>query len=176
MSELSTLARPYAEAVFKRALESNSAAEWSEMLAFLSVVIQDQEMSVTIANPKVSQQQLTELLLDICQDQLKEEGVNLVKLLVQNDRIILTPQISELYESYKAEHEGYVDVDVMSAYALSKEEQKKFASKLEKKLDKKVHITTSVDKSLIGGFLAKAGDTVIDGSIKGQLQQLAKKL
>lgn len=176
MSELSTLARPYAEAVFKRAIESNSAAEWSEILAFLSVVIQDEEMSVVIANPKVSQEQLTQLLLDICQDQLKEEGINLVKLLIQNDRIILTPQIATLYESFKAEHEGYVDVEVMSAYALSKEEQKKFATVLEKKLDKKVHITTSIDKSLIGGFLAKAGDTVIDGSIKGQLQQLAKKL
>jgi len=176
MSELSTLARPYAEAVFKRAIESNTASEWSDMLSFLSVVIQDEEMSVVIANPKVSQQQLTQLLLDICQDQLKEEGVNLVKLLIQNDRIILTPQIATLYEAYKAEHEGYVDVEVMSAYALSKEEQKKFASILEKQLDKKVHITTSIDKSLIGGFLAKAGDTVIDGSIKGQLQQLAKKL
>ncbi len=176
MSELSTLARPYAEAVFKTAIESNTASEWSEMLSFLSVVIQDEEMSVVIANPKVSQEQLTQLLLDICQDQLKEQGINLVKLLVQNDRIILTPQISALYESFKAEHEGYVDVEVMSAYALSKEEQKKFATTLEKKLNKKAHITTSIDKSLIGGFLAKAGDTVIDGSIKGQLQQLAKKL
>ena len=176
MSELSTLARPYAEAIFKRALENNSAAEWSDMLAFLSLVIQDTEMSVVIANPKVSQEQLTQLLSDICQDQVKGEGINLLKLLVQNDRIMLTPQISALYESFKAEHEGYVDVEVISAYALSKEEQNKFAVTLEKKLDKKVHITTSIDKSLIGGFLAKAGDKVIDGSIKGQLQQLAKKL
>lgn len=176
MSELLTLARPYAEAVFKRSQESKSSSEWSDMLAFLSIVMQDKEMTSVIANPKVSQEQLTTLLLDICQDQLTEEGTNFVKLLVQNSRLMLAPQISELYESYKAEHEGYVDVEVISAFALSKEEQKKFATTLEKQLDKKVHITTSIDKSLIGGFLAKAGDKVIDGSIKGQLQQLAKKL
>jgi F-type H+-transporting ATPase subunit delta len=176
MSELSTLARPYAEAVFKTALENKSVSEWSEMLAFLSVVMQDKEMTAVAVNPKVSEQQLTQLLLDICQDQLSNEGVNFLKLLVQNDRLILAPQISELYESFKAEHEGYVDVEVISAYALSKDEQKKFATTLEKQLDKKVHITTSIDKSLIGGFLAKAGDKVIDGSIKGRLQQLAKKL
>jgi F-type H+-transporting ATPase subunit delta len=176
MSELSTLARPYAEAVFKTALENKSVSEWSDMLEFLSVVMQDKEMTAVAVNPKVSEQQLTQLLLDICQDQLSKEGVNFLKLLVQNDRLILAPQISDLYESFKAEHEGYVDVEVISAYALSKEGQKKFTTMLEKQLDKKVHITTSIDKSLIGGFLAKAGDKVIDGSIKGRLQQLAKKL
>ncbi len=176
MSELSTLARPYAEAVFKRAIESKTTSEWSDMLSFLTVVIQDEELAAIVANPKVTTEQLTTLLLDISQDQLSEEGVNLVKLLVENDRVILTPEIAVLYESFKAEHEGYVDVEVTSAYALTKEEQNKFAKTLEKKLNKKVHITTSIDKALIGGFLAKAGDTVIDGSIKGQLQQLAKKL
>ncbi|KAF3977742.1 MAG: F0F1 ATP synthase subunit delta [Methylococcales symbiont of Iophon sp. n. MRB-2018] len=176
MSELSTLARPYAQAVFKTAVASKSVSEWSDMLSFLSVVMQDKELIAVIANPKVSQEQLTTLLLDICQDQLNGEGSNLLKLLLENDRLLLTPQISELYESYKADHEGYIDVEVISAYTLTKEEQKKFATTLKKQLNKKVHITTSIDKSLIGGFLAKAGDKVIDGSIKGQLQQLAKKL
>ena len=176
MSELSTLARPYAEAVFKRALETKAVSEWSDMLSFLGLVMQDDELATVISNPKVTQEQLTQLLLDICQDQLQKEGVNFLKLLVQNDRLLLAPQISELYESYKAEHEGYVDVEVISAYALSKEEQNKFATTLKKQLGKTVHITTSIDKNLIGGFIAKAGDKVIDGSIKGQLQQLAKKL
>ena len=176
MSELSTLARPYAEAVFKRALETKAVSEWSDMLSFLGLVMQDDELATVISNPKVTQEQLTQLLLDICQDQLQKEGVNFLKLLIQNDRLLLAPQISELYESYKAEHEGYVDVEVISAYALSKEEQNKFATTLKKQLGKTVHITTSIDKNLIGGFIAKAGDKVIDGSIKGQLQQLAKKL
>jgi len=176
MSELSTLARPYAQAVFKIAIESKSTSDWSDMLAFLSVVLQDTEMLAIISNPKVSQERLTTLLLDVCQDQLNEGGSNLLKLLIENGRLALAPQISILYELFKAEHEGYVDVEVISAYALTKEEQKSFAITLKKQLNKKVHITTSIDKSLIGGFLAKAGDTVIDGSIKGQLQQLAKIL
>jgi F-type H+-transporting ATPase subunit delta len=174
MSELSTLARPYAEAVFKRAIETKSVSEWSDMLAFLALVMQDDEMTTVIANPKVSQEQLTQLLLDICQDQLQKEAVNFLKLLIQNDRLLLAPQISELYESYKAEHEGYVDVEVVSAYALTKEEQNKFATTLKKQFGKKVHITTSINKNLICGFIAKAGDKLFDGSVKGQLQQLAK--
>ena len=101
----------------------------------------------------MGEQQLTQLLFDICQDQISKEGENLLKLLIQNERLILAPQISELYESYKAEHEGYVDVEVISAYATTKEEQKKFATTLKKILNKEVHITTSVDKGLIGGFL-----------------------
>lgn len=176
MSELLTLARPYAEAAFKRAIESKSIDEWSDILAFLSVVVQDEEMSAVIANPKVTEQQLTQLLFDICQGQLKKEGENFLKLLIQNDRLMLAPQISELYETSKAEYEGYVDVEVISAYATTKEEQKKFVTTLKKILNKDVHITTSIDKDLIGGFLARAGDKVIDGSVTGQLQQLAKKL
>ncbi len=176
MSELLTLARPYAEAAFKRAIESKSIDEWSDILAFLSVVVQDEELSAVIANPKVTEQQLTQLLFDICQGQLKKEGENFLKLLIQNDRLMLAPQISELYETYKADYEGYVDVEVISAYATTKEEQKKFVTTLKKILNKDVHITTSIDKDLIGGFLARAGDKVIDGSVTGQLQQLAKKL
>jgi F-type H+-transporting ATPase subunit delta len=97
MSELSTLARPYAEAVFKTAIENKSVPKWSDMLEFLSVVMQDEEMTAVVINPKVNHEQLTQLLLDICQGQLSKEGVNFLKLLVQNDRLILAPQISGLY-------------------------------------------------------------------------------
>jgi len=176
MSELLTLARPYAEAIYKRSIESKTASEWSDMLILLSAVVKDAEMVTIVSNPKVDEEQLSKLLLDICQGHLSKEGENFVKLLVQNDRLILAPQISELYENYKAEHEGYVDVEVISAYTATKEEQKKYAIMLKKILKKEVHITTSTDKDLIGGFLAKAGDKVIDGSVRGQLQQLVKKI
>ena len=176
MSELATLARPYAEAVFKRALETESTAKWSEMLAFLTAVMNDKDISVITDNPRVNHGRLTQLMLDICQGHINEEGVNFVKLLVENERLSLVPTISHLYEGYKAEHEGYVEVDVTTAYALTKDEENKFASSLGKTLNKKVHMHMKVDKSLIGGVLVRAGDTVIDGSIKGQLQQLAKRL
>lgn len=176
MSELSTLARPYAAAVFKRASESGSAEQWSQMLGFIAAVVKDNGIATIIENPKVSQERLIQLLLDICQGQLNPEGENFLKLLVQNDRLTLAPQISSLYETHKADAEGYVDVDVTTAYAFTKDEQKKFTSALEKTLAKKVRISVNVDKSLIGGFLAKAGDRVIDGSIKGRLQHMQKTL
>lgn len=176
MSELATLARPYAEAAFKRAKETGNSQEWSDALAFLSVAIQDTDLSAIINNPKVSEERLVQLMQEICQDQVKGEGLNLLKLLVENSRLYLAPQIAELFESYKAEDEGYVDVDVVTAYALTKAEEQSFASSLKKKLNKDVNIHASVDNSLIGGFLVKAGDSVIDGSISGQLQQLAKRI
>lgn len=176
MSELSTLARPYAAAVFKRARETSAAEQWSQMLKFIAEVVKDKDISGIIENPKIGQDRLIQLLLDICQGRLNEEGENFLKILVQNDRLTLAPQISKLYETHKADAEGYVDVDVTTAYSFTKEEQKKFTSALEKTLAKKVRISVNVDKSLIGGFLAKAGDRVIDGSIKGRLQQMQKTL
>ncbi len=176
MSELATLARPYAVAVFKRAKETGTSQEWSETLAFLSTAIQDADLSAIINNPKISEDRLVKLMQEICQDQVKGEGFNFLKLLIENSRLDLAPQIAELFESYKAEDEGYVDVDVITAYALTKAEEQKFASSLKKQLNKEVNIHASVDSSLIGGFLVRAGDSVIDGSISGQLQQLAKRI
>jgi F-type H+-transporting ATPase subunit delta len=176
MAELSTLARPYAEAAYKRAKQTNSIKDWSDVLQFLSTVAHDQELLAIVGNPRVSKEKLTQLLLDICQDHISDEGKNLVKLLIENGKLILLPIISTLYELHKAEDEGYVNVDLYSAYSLTKAEQSRYTAMLEKQLNKKVNAVVSVDKSLIGGILAKAGDKVIDGSIRGQIHQLAKRL
>ncbi|MBS4052833.1 MAG: F0F1 ATP synthase subunit delta [Methylomonas sp.] len=176
MTELATLARPYAEAAFKRAKETGSAGKWAEALQFLALTVQDADMAEIVNNPRVSKEKIQQLLLDICRDQVDAEVINLLKLLIQNGKLKLLPKISALYEEYKAQDEGYVNVDLYSAYALTKAEQSKYVAMLEKQLDKKVNATVSVDKSLIGGILAKAGDKVIDGSVSGQLHQLAKRL
>ncbi len=176
MSELSTLARPYAEAAFKRAKEVGATGVWSDSLAFLSALLQDKELRKIVDNPRVSQEQLTALMLDICQDNIHDEAINLLKVLIENGRLKLLPQVAELYEQYKAEDEGYVNVDIYSAYPMTKDEQKKYVKTLEKLLDRKVNATLKTDKNLIGGVLAKAGDKVIDCSISGRLHQLAKRL
>jgi len=176
MTELATLARPYAEAAFKCAKQSGKAADWSKSLQFLAFVVNAPEMQAIIDNPRVGRQRISDLLLDIGQDQVLDAAKNLVKLLVENDKLKLLPTISTLFEQLKADDEGYVNVDLLSAYALSKAEQNKYVAKLEKLLNKKVNATMAVDKSLIGGIIAKAGDKVIDGSIRGQLHQLAKRL
>jgi F-type H+-transporting ATPase subunit delta len=176
MSELATLARPYAAAVFKRAKETDSAAIWSTSLTFMSAVLNDSDINAIVDNPKVSKQRLVTLILDICQGQIDSEGENFIKLLVQNNRLSLIPVITQLFETYKAEDEGYIDVEVTTAYSFSEEAEKDFIATLEKTLGKKVNINVTVDSSLIGGVLVRAGDRVIDGSIKGQLQHMQKAL
>ena len=176
MTELATLARPYAEAAFKRAKETGNLAAWSESLQFLSAVVHDEQMADIVNNPRISKNKVQQLLLDICQEKIYEEVGNLLKLLVQSGKLKLLPTLSSLFEECKANDEGYVNVDLFSAYALTKAEQNNYVAMLEKHLHKKVNAVVSVDKSLIGGILAKAGDKVIDASVSGQLQQLAKRL
>ena len=176
MSELATLARPYAAAAYKRAKETGTTEQWSQNLTFMSAVINDDNINVVVDNPKVSKARLLALMLDVCEGQINQEGVNFLKLLVQNSRLTLLPAIGKIFEALKAEDEGYVEVEVSTAYAFSTEAKKDFAAKLAKTLNKKVHMNVSVDKSLIGGVLVRAGDKVIDGSIKGQLQHMQKAL
>ncbi len=176
MSELATLARPYAAAVFKRAKETHATAKWSQSLAFMSAVLMNNDISVVVDNPKVNKQRLLALMLDICQGHINDENENFLKLLIYNNRLNLLTPIAKLFEAYKAEDEGYIDVEVTSAYSLSKEAKHDLTTTLEKTLGKKIHMNVTVDKSLIGGVLVRAGDKVIDGSIRGRLQQLAKRL
>jgi len=176
MAELSTLARPYAEASFKRAKETGSVQNWSETLVFLSAIAQNQELSAIVDNPRVGKEKITELLLDICQDQIHSEAANLLKLLIENRKLKLLPTISALFEEHRAVDEGYINVNIYSAFPLTKAELSKYNAMLEKQLKKKVIAVITVDKSLLGGVLAKAGDKVIDGTIRGQIHQLAKRL
>lgn len=176
MTELATMARPYATAVFKQAKQKAASAKWSEQLAFMAAVIANKEMAGLVNNPKVKKEELIGLLLDICQGHIDNEGGNFLKTLLQNNRLKLLPDIARQFEELKAEDEGYIDVAVLTAFPFAKDDEKKFAATLEKTLSKKVRMNVAVDKSLIGGVLVRAGDRVIDGSIKGQLQNLRKAL
>ena len=176
MSELATLARPYAVAVFKRAKETNSAKTWSNNLAFLTTVLSDKSISCVINDPKIGKSQLSTMLLDICEGQIDQEGSNFLKLLIENNRLSLIAAIAEIFETYKAEDEGSIDVDVTTAFAFTKESKQSFNTTLEKAFGKKINMKIAVDSSLIGGVLVRAGDQVIDGSVRGQLQQLAQRL
>lgn len=176
MSEIATLARPYASAVFKRAKETAKTRQWSESLAFMSAVTTSAEIIKVVSNPKVNREKLADLILDIAKDQTDEEAVNFLKTLLQNNRLSLLPYIYQQFESLKTEDEGYLDVEVVSAYALTKEAKHKFCASLEKKFNKKIHMNVTVDRALIGGVLVRTGDRVIDGSVRGQLQQLQKAL
>lgn len=176
MSELATLARPYAEAAFKQAKENGSSDQWSETLSFLALAMSNPSLAWASVNPKVGKAKLESLILDICSGHIDKYGENFIKLLIRNNRLDLAEHVQQLYEMFKAEDQGYLDVSVRTAMALSKTDQDQLAEALEKTLNKKVRLEVEQDKKLIGGVVIKAGDKVIDGSVRGRLQQLAKKL
>lgn len=176
MAELATLARPYAEAVFMLAKESGNFAGWSDMLGFLSQVIRQPEISSLFHNPRIHKETVVKLLLDIGADQLDAAGQNLLKLLAGNRKLTVIPQIAQQYEALKALHEGYLKVDLVSTYAVSKQQRQDLENLLQKRFGKRVEIEAAIDRSLLGGWLIRAGDQVIDLSVRGRLQQLAGQL
>ena len=176
MAELAALARPYAEAVFLMAEEKNQIDQWSDALEFLKQVTSDELLKKIADNPKVSKAALEEVMLNICQGQVNDEGANLVKLLIQNNRLHLTAEIATQYAAKKAEKSGQMDVTVTSAFPMDSADQETLAASLSSSFGKQVKISVEEDSSLIGGMVIRAGDQVIDGSLSGQIQQLANKL
>ncbi|MEW7977417.1 MAG: F0F1 ATP synthase subunit delta [Candidatus Sedimenticola endophacoides] len=174
--EATTIARPYAEAVFARADESDSLASWSDALTLLAQVVEEPAMKAVISNPKFDQARLSELLIEIGGEQLAPEARNLVRLLVQNGRLRVMPEIAGLFEALKAEKQRILNVHVRSAFALDDTQEKQIADALKAKLGRDVTITSEEDATLLGGVHIRAGDMVIDGSVSGQLQQLANEL
>lgn len=175
-SELSAVARPYAEAVFKRAKETGEQQAWSDALAFLSAVTSNRSVLGLLANPTLTRARLTELFFDIGDGKLSEEAQNLVRLVVENGRAAALPEIAGEYEALRSEDESRVDVEVTAAYSVSAAQKKKIAEAMKKRLGKDVRITTQRDNNLIGGAVIRAGDLVIDGSVRGKLEQLATGL
>ncbi len=176
MAELSTVARPYTKAAFESALEQKSLDQWSEMLGLAAQAAQDKNVAELLRNPALAAEHKAGLILDICADKLNEQGQNFVKILAENKRLPVLPEISELFDRLKAEQQKSVDVDITSAFKLTKEQQTKLAQALGAKLDREVNITSSQDKSLIGGLIIRTDDLVIDGSVRGKLHKLAEAL
>lgn len=171
-----TIARPYAEAIFAHAEASKKLDQWSEMLSLLAAVVADPAVAPIIGNPLVDRQALTDLLLEICGKRITKEGGNLIRLLVQNGRLPLLPEMDSLFEALKAERLRTLNVHVTSAFALEAEQEKTIADILKAKLGRDVTISSEEDPELIGGVHIRAGDLVIDGTVRGKLQQLANEL
>lgn len=176
MTELSTLARPYAEALFDLAKETQAFETWSQSLAFLTALVQEPHMERIIANPRIDKATLTRLLLDICEEHTTPEVNNLIKLLVENHRLPVIPHIATQFEELKTQHQGQVKVQIISSYPVNAQQQKEVETVLEKRLGKAVDINIILDETLVGGWIIRAGDEVVDLSIKGRLEQLATEL
>ena len=171
MSELTTVARPYARAAFELAVENNNIKAWSEMLSFAAEVVINPTVVVILSSTKTAQE-LADLVINICDDQLDESGRNLINLMAENGRLSVLPRVAELYAYLVTEHNQEIDVTVVSAYALAKKQKDELSKSLEKRLARKVNLNCSIDKSLIAGMVITAGDLVIDSTASGQLSRL----
>ncbi len=175
MSELTTIARPYARAAFEFAVDSNRVDAWSEMLCFAAEVVKNPTMVKLLKSDKTAKE-LAELFINICGDQLDLNGQNLIKVMAENGRLSALPRVTELYADLVAEHKKQIDVNVVSAYVLTKQQKIELSKSLEKRLARKVNLNCCIDKNLITGMVITAGDLVIDSSAKGQLNRLSTTL
>ena len=176
MAELSTLARPYAKAAFEYARDNDVLSKWSEQLATASAVGADGDMSALLNKPSLTSAEQTQAIGDVCGEAMSAEVGNFISILATNKRLALLPEISALFEQYKSNLEKSVEVEVVSAFDLADATRDKLADVLGKKLERQVNVRTSTDSSLLGGVLIRAGDLVIDGSVRGKLNKLAEAM
>lgn len=168
-----TLARPYSEAIFRLAEDSGRLDQWSATLELLAQLVQEKAMADAIASPDWSSDKLLSLFQEVGEKVLDEQAMNLVRLLLENKRLELAPEIRQLYEERKAAAQGSLEVIISSPYAVNKAQEKRLIEALTAKLGKSVIISTKKDPSLIGGVKIQAGDLVIDDSIRNRLSRLA---
>lgn len=176
MAEAITIARPYATALFRMAKERNELDKRSNELSFLAAVAADEQAVALIDNPKLTSAELENIFLRICEGKLDEQSVNLVKLLVEYGRLNILPEISVGYELLKADFEGSLDAEIIAAAALTDDQVAKLVKQLEARFGKKIEAQVKVDPQIIGGIKIVVGDTVIDASVRGKLQELAYTL
>lgn len=176
MAELETLARPYAEAVFTLAQQRRELQSWSAMLRLLADVASDERIAELASDPRVGSERLAGLLLDIAGGNLSGDGKNFVRLLVANGRVTLLPAIAAQFERLRAEAEGVIEVEARAAFELSEAQVRQITESVKKRLGREVKLNATIDKSLIGGVVIRAGDLVIDGSVTGHLRDLAAQL
>ena len=176
MAELATIARPYAEAVFRLAKQGNALPAWSDALNLMASVYEDPQMQAAIANPNVTSVDIERLLLAICGERIDGVARNLIQLLVHNRRLSVLAEIRELFEQLKLADEGKVDAKISSAFPMEDAQRQLVVDLLSSRFKGKINATVTVDPDLIGGIKVEVGDKVWDASVRGRLQTMAATL
>jgi len=176
MAEAITIARPYAQAAFQYAAASHALPDWAAMLELLSAIVVDPEMDSLIDNPQLTETQQADLLITIGGERLNENGHNFIRLLAENRRLKLLPEIAALFEVQRRQAEGTVQATLVTAYPASAEQQAQVIAGLKRRLGKEIELECTTDASLLGGAIIRAGDLVIDGSVRGKLERLGNTL
>lgn len=176
MAELTTLARPYAKAAFEHAIETKQLAEWSTMLCFAALVVADESMQQLLTSPHLTKEDQKNAMVKVCEESFDAKGINFIKLLAQNGRLLALPEIEVLFNFLRSEFEKTIEAQVTSATELSEKQITQLKQKLATKLGRQVEISVDVDADLLGGLIIQAEDLVIDGSVRGQLTKLSESL
>jgi F-type H+-transporting ATPase subunit delta len=176
MAESVTIARPYAQAVFRLARENKALATWSERLQRLVAIAQDAEMAKVVGNPKFSAKQVAELFVSLSGEAGNQELAAFIGVLAENERLDVLAQIQELYEQLKSADEGVKDAVITSAYPLDDAQLNNLMSQLESHFGSKLQPRVEVDAALIGGIKVAIGDQVLDASVRGKLDAMATAL
>lgn len=175
MSDFITIARPYAKAAFDFAVERKQLSQWAQMLAFAAEVAKNDQIKELLTS-STSAEKLAEILNAICGDQFDVHAQNLIKVMAENGRLKALPDVCNEFLALKQEHEKEIDVDVISATELSEKQCADISNKLEQRLERKVQLNCSIDETLLGGVIIRAGDLVIDNSARGRLNRLSDAL
>lgn len=176
MAELATLARPYANAVFDIARQAGEIDRWSSMLAVLSTAASHPQLKTLLSAPGVPEEQKGARLSEVCGDDISAAARQLVQVLATNKRLPVLGEIYAQYEVLRAQEQQTLDVEVTSAFELSAQDADKLKAALHSRYNREVSMTSKVDASLLGGAVIRAGDTVIDGSVRGKLRKLSESI
>jgi F-type H+-transporting ATPase subunit delta len=171
MAEITTIARPYAEAVFALADQGGALVQWSDTLGRLASVAQAPEMGELYGNPKVTSAQFVDLFAAAA-GTMPAEAKGLLLMLAENKRLEALPEVRDLFELLKAEREGAVDATIESAFPLEGKELSELVADLERRFKRKIRAEVSVDNELIGGVRITVGDKVVDGTVRGKLDAM----
>lgn len=177
MAELSTIARPYAEALFASARDDQAGLEsWSDLVSELAQVAGQSDVREALSDPRLNAAQRTELFIGLIKSPLSANARNFIELLVSNNRVLVLPQIAEQFEILKNRHEGTAAAQIVSAFPLNDEQVQQLVARLEKKFGLKLKPVVTVDPDLIGGVRVAVGDQVLDTSVQAQLARMRETL
>mgnify|MGYP001820445524 FL=1 len=171
-----TVARPYAQAAFEEAQADQSYPTWTELLQLLCVAVQDPVLEELLDNPQISEEQLADILIGLAGDKADQKGRNFIRLLAENRRLGIVPEIASHFAELRNEAEGAVEAELVTAFPVTDDQKEKIIAALKVRLDRDIRLECSIDKTLLGGAVIRAGDLVIDGSVQGKLARLATTL
>lgn len=176
MAEITTIARPYAQAVFELAKAEGNYAGWSDAVQLLAAIAADPQAAAVLSSPRVTADQKASLLIDVAGDRLNAAAKNLVRVLADNQRLPALPEIARLYEDLRHDAEGVVEAELVTAKPATEDQKAKVTAALKARLGRDVHLSCRTDETLLGGAVIRAGDLVIDGSARGKLGRMAGAL